>query len=132
MKKFLLTVISFFVLSGVAMAEDVLSVDRAVSGDVETFFENEGDIEPERSDFEVVNYVLMSSEEGARWAVVTLKNTSTGSRIFQQNQLMALFANGERYSPLKHSRTLKSMETVTFSVSFGKSRFPILEVYTRN
>ena len=132
MNRFLLTVMMLCSFSGLAVAQDVLTVDRSVSGDVETVFENEKDIEPHHSDFKVVNYVLMSSEGGARWAVITLNNTSTGSRIFQENQLLALFANGERHPPLKYSRTFNGLETVSLTLAFGVNVFPILEIYTRN
>lgn len=132
MKRYLIMVVMLWGFSTLAMAQDVLTVDRSVSGDVETFFENKEDIVPHRSDFKVVNYVLMSSERGARWAVVTLKNRSTGSRIFQENHMLALFADGERRSPMAHSRTFKSLETLSLTLSFGRSAFPILSIYTRN
>ena len=112
-------------------AQDILTVDRAISGELETFFENENEEEPRRSDFKVVNYVLMSSEKGARWAVVTLKNGSTGSRIFKEDQMLALFADGERRLPMAHSRTFKGQETISLTLSFGRRAFPILTIYTR-
>jgi len=110
--------------------KDILTVDSTVG--VQAKFPNDKNIHPGKSQFEILNYVLMSSEEGERWAVVTLKNTSTGSRIFDHSKIMALFANGVRQSPLEHKQTFEGGEEVSITLPFGRSKFPILEVFTNN
>lgn len=109
-----------------------LKVERGIANPEQFNFANDDNIQPDKSDFEIVNYVLLSNEEGERWVTLTLKNTSSGNRIFDNEQIMALFANGKRHSPLSKSIRFEGKETQTFAIYFGKSHFPILELYTRN
>ncbi|WP_251360108.1 hypothetical protein [Kangiella sp. TOML190] len=109
-----------------------LTVERAIANPQDFNFANNDNIRPEPSDFTIVNYVLLSNEEGERWVTLTLKNTSSGHRIFDNDQVMALFANGKRYSPYSKSLRFEGKEVQTFALNFGKSKFPILEVYTRD
>jgi len=111
---------------------DALSVDRFISQDVDTFFPNDDEVFPQESDFEIINYLLMSSESGERQALVTLKNTSVGNRIFKNSQILALFADGRRRMPLTNTHDFEGREIVSLILSFGVSRFPILEIYTKN
>jgi len=49
---------------------------------------NQDDLkEIKRHDFEVVDYALMSNEQGERWATVTFKNTSSGLRLLANEYL---------------------------------------------
>ncbi len=73
----------------------------------------------------------MSNELGERWAVITLKNSSSGSRVLEHGHLMAIFANGKRKSPRKFKLNFKGDETQSITVSFGESKFPVLSVYSR-
>ncbi len=109
-----------------------LTVERAIANPQDFNFANDDNIRPERSDFEILNYVLLSNEQGERWVTLTLKNSSSGHRIFENDQVMALFANGKRYSPRSKSIRFEGKEVQTFAISFGKSKFPILQVFTRN
>lgn len=111
---------------------DTLIVDRAVSQTLDFSFPNDHNIKPKESDFEVLNYVLMSNETGERWSIVTLRNTSSGSRTFEQHHLMALSANGNRWSPSEHKLNFEGNETQSITVFFGEHKFPILNVYTSN
>ena len=110
---------------------DVFSVDRIVSNDVELNFTNDGDIQPKISDFNVVNYVLMSNDKGDRRAVVTLENQSSGSRIFKSDQLMALMGDGRRLSPHAYKQRFKRGESISMTLSFGNNKTPILQIYIR-
>ena len=110
---------------------DVFNVDRIVSNDVELNFTNDGDIQPKTSDFIVVNYVLMSNEKGDRRAVVTLENQSSGSRIFKSDQVMALMGDGRRISPHTYKQKFTRGESISMTLSFGNSKTPILQIYTR-
>lgn len=120
-------------ISAVASAEDdVLMVDQTLGKEVQLTFPNERNIQPKPGDFKVVNYVPMSSESGDRWAIVTIKNTSSGSRIFESHYLLGLFADGERRAPLEYKQTLIGNETVSMTLAFGRHKFPLLNVIARD
>ena len=85
---------------------------------------------PQVSDFQLVNYVAMSNEVGERWAVVTVRNSSSGGRAFENQHLMAVFADGVRKSPSEFKINFKGNETQTLTVSFGENKFPILSIST--
>jgi hypothetical protein len=74
----------------------------------------------------------MSNEYGERKVTVTLENTSSGNRIFVSDQIMALYANGTRVSPHEKKISFKGKEIQTLTLSFNNSKYPILQVYTRN
>ena len=133
---FTLTVL-LILLSASSSAEDSkiptgLTIERGIANPKQFNFSNDKNFQPDKSDFEIINYVLLSNKEGERWVTVTLKNTASGNRIFDGEQVMALFANGKRYTPAKKSVRFEGKETQTFAINFGKNHFPILEIYTRN
>lgn len=111
---------------------DALTVDRVVDQNIEFNFPNDNNIYPEVSDFEILNYVVMSNEYGERQVTVTLENSSSGNRIFVSDQIMALFANGKRVSPFEEKISFKGGETQTITLNFQNSKYPILRVYTRH
>ncbi|EDM65698.1 hypothetical protein PE36_09783 [Moritella sp. PE36] len=123
---------AFFLLSFSSNANEteVLTVDRVVPNNLELSFPNDRRIKPKSSDFELVNYVVMSNELGERWAVVTVRNSSTGGRSLENGHLMALFANGDRKSPLEFKVNFEGKETQSITVSFGENKFPILTITT--
>lgn len=110
---------------------DALSIDKAITQDIDFQFPNDNNIYPDISDFEIINYVTMSNEQGVRKATVTLHNSSTGNRIFVSKQIMALFANGDRLSPIERKITFKGKEAQTVTLHFGNHNYPILSIYTR-
>nr|WP_068546477.1 hypothetical protein [Thalassotalea crassostreae] len=115
-----------------AKDSDIINVDRAINNDIELSFPNDESIKPKKSDFEVLNYVLMSNEIGERFAVITLRNLSSGNRTLEDNQLMALFADGERKVPTLLKLNFEGNEVQSITVSFGNSKFPILSVYSNS
>ncbi len=127
----LLTISSQTGLASNYAEDDALSIDKAITSDIDFQFPNDNNIYPDTSDFKIVNYVTMSNEQGARRVTVTLLNTSSGNRIFVSKQIMALFANGDRLSPVERKVTFKGKETQTITLSFGTHHYPILSVYTR-
>ncbi|WP_199611383.1 hypothetical protein [Flocculibacter collagenilyticus] len=114
-----------------AEESDVLNVDRSVASSLKLSFPNDKRIEPKTSGFNIENYVLMSNEKGERWAVITATNKAWGRRSLEHHHLMALFANGERSTPLTYRLDFEANETQSFTVSFGENKFPILSIYTR-
>lgn len=115
--------------ASVIAQETALTIDRAVTNSLQLSFPNDNNIKPKASDFNIVNYVLMSNEEGERWAVVTLHNTASGSRSFEQEHLMALFADGSRRSPLEYKLNFSGDEVQSMTLNFGENNFPILAIY---
>lgn len=111
---------------------ELLMVDKQAMAPDELAFPNDDKISPSVSDFELVSFVLMSGDNGERWAALTLKNTSSGTRFLQSTHLLALFANGERKAPLKVKQRFRGNETLSLNVPFGIHKFPILSVYTAN
>jgi len=118
----------FMVFTISANETDVLIVDRVVSKNLELAFPNDKNLKPKPSDFELVNYVIMSNELGERWAVLTLTNTSRGNRTLEHDHIMAMFADGERKNPLELKLNFEGKETQSITVSFGESKFPILSI----
>ena len=130
MHKFLVLVFILLSFSIYADETETLIVDRVIANNLELAFPNDKNIKPKSSDFELINYVIMSNELGERWAVITLNNTSTGSRVLENEHLMALFANGKRTSPLEFKLSFAANETQSITVSFGHNKFPILSINT--
>jgi hypothetical protein len=97
-------------------------------------FENDAQSKPKNRDFTLLNTVLMSSEQGKRVAVVTVRNDASGSRILEGSHFMALFADGQRKTPLSMTQGVKLArgERRSFTVSFGEADYPILSVFTSN
>lgn len=129
MKKILL-LSSLIAFNCTAENSQALTVDRLVPNSFQLAFPNDKDLKPIQSDFDLVNYVLMSNEEGERWAVLTLHNTSGGERVLKHEHLMALFADGARKSPADVKLNFSARELQTVTVSFGYSKFPILSINT--
>ncbi|WP_462156695.1 hypothetical protein [Pseudoalteromonas sp. GB56] len=117
--------------SSVWANNDVIMVDRVVVDSVKLAFPNDEKIQPDLSEFVVDSVVLMSNEEGERWAVVTVSNQANGLRTMTQKHLNAVVANGQRISPIEFSQVFKANETLSLTVYFGHSKFPLLDVHTR-
>ena len=128
MYKFAVPALVFMAFISSANETEVLTVDRVVSKNVVLAFPNDKNLKPKSSDFELLNYVIMSNDIGERWAVLTLTNTSSGNRMLEQSHLMALFADGERKNPLAFKLNFEGEETQSITVSFGESKFPILSI----
>lgn len=121
-----------FTAAHASAQNDVLMIDQSIGTDVQLAFPNDRNIQPRSSPFQVVSYVPMSSELGERWAIVTLKNTSSGSRIFESQYLLGLFADGDRREPQTFKQTFEGHEVVSLTLSFGRHKFPLLNVVARD
>jgi hypothetical protein len=125
----MLVILSF---SALANSEKVINVDRAIPSSLHLAFPNDANITPKKGEFEVLNYILMSNNEGERWAVITLTNLSSGNRELNEDHLLALFADGTRLPPQPFKLSFKGNETQSVTVSFAEYKFPILNVYSSN
>jgi len=112
-------------------ANDALSIDQTPIHTMDLAFPNENNVQPSLGDFGIKNHVLMSNDEGERWAVVTIENEASGRRTLTNKHLLAILANGERIHPNDFSESFDGKEMKSVTMSFGYSKFPILSIYSR-
>ena len=90
--------------------------------------DNDDRLDPKSNDFELHDYAVMSSELGERFALLMIKNTSSGQRILNQEHIVAIFGNCERKLPNTFEQKFSSGESLTVTVNFGLNRFPIVKL----
>ena len=130
MYKFILLALLLISFKVYSSEDEALTIDKVVTSNFELSFPNDKNIKPQGSDFELINYVVMSNLIGERWAVLTLKNKSAGNRMLEKQHIMALFADGSRGYPAEIKLNFEGKETQSITVSFGENKFPILSVQT--
>jgi len=96
--------------------------------DKPVFCEDDEAVYPDKSDFSILEYVLMSSDSGERFALITLVNKSAGQRIFTQDHVVAILGNCKTVRPMPIEKRFASAETLTLRVAFGIHKFPILKI----
>ena len=130
-----ITALIFFLVAYEANAMDasteVLQIENAAFKDKPVFCE-EDILDIKRNDFRLINYELMSSESGERFALISIKNTASGQRILRKENLVAIFADCTSVYPQEIEQTLAADETLTKTVYFGKNKFPIIKITTGN
>jgi hypothetical protein len=126
--KAIFSVLFLFTCTTFANEKEVLTVDRVITHNIELAFDNDKNEKPKLSEFELVNYIVMSNDLGERWAVVTVINQASGNRILENDHLMALFANGERATPAHLKVNFDANETKSLTISFGENKFPLLSI----
>ena len=134
MKKIVIALISSFIAyqaNAVDASKEVLQIENAAFKDKPVFCE-EDILDIKRNDFKLIDYELMSSESGERYALVSIKNTSSGRRILREKNLVAIFSNCTSLYPQKIEQTLAGNETLTKKIYFGKNKFPIIKIITGN
>ncbi len=107
---------------------EIIHFEEAPFKEVPVYCEDKNVIEPRQSDFEILEYALMSSKQGHRYALITIKNTSSGQRSINNQHMIAILANCKRSYPLNLEHKFDGNEIVTMEVNFGIKRFPILKV----
>ena len=136
MKKTMMTLLStllFLVFSSFyVQAFEPLNIDRHLPSDLQLAFPNPNKIQPQRSDFEVINTLPLSSDNGERWALMTIQNVTNGNRTLTQHQLLAILANGSRIFPAEFTQAFQPKETLSLSIYFTTSDFPILQVISNS
>ncbi len=123
--------------SSVALASDldstgVFSYDPVIANRDKFKFYVDEDVEPARSDFQVVSQIFLSNEKGARIAVVSLRNIASGTRTLSNREIVAILANGEKIFPSATHFELLGGDEKSTVLDFGHQLVPILYVYTRN
>ena len=130
MIRVILSLVLFVSFAVYASNDSFLSIDPDIPNEAEIFLPNDDDTFPEKSDFKIISYIAMSSDDGERQALVTLENLSVGTRLFKNEQILGLFADGRRRTPLEKNMRFDGREVASVILSFGVSRFPLLNVYT--
>ncbi|BBN83648.1 hypothetical protein PA25_36330 [Pseudoalteromonas sp. A25] len=134
MKPKCLCVVLLFMSVHVQAQERVYTFDNTLTNIPSNAFTNDQRKYPKESDFKVQAYASMSSADGERAALVTIKNTSSGNRFFESPHIMALFADGQRVAPKMSADkyTVGGHDTLTLTLEFGRYNYPIVNVYTSN
>ncbi|MGF1697892.1 hypothetical protein L4D20_03445 [Vibrio kyushuensis] len=131
MSKYIISALLCLSFSALSDDYEAINIEQVVSERFELAFPNEDNIEPNISDFTVINYILLSEEGGERWAVVTLKNESSSRRTLTEKHLLSTLANGDYIFPSNFSQSFKGNEVMSVIISFAVNKFPILSIKTR-
>jgi len=83
-------------------------------------------LKPKANDFELVRFAPMSNKLGERWALITVRNTSSARRSLKGEYIVATFGNGEQANPTRLNERVDAGEVFTKTVSFGVNKFPII------
>lgn len=111
--------------------EDVLTPDEHIIGQELIQFDNPQRIFPAKSNIKLIHSLMMSNNQGERWATVTLTNQSQGRRTLDHKQLLAVFADGSRHFAAPFVVDFEAKQTLTHIVKFGHHKFPIIRLVTR-
>ncbi|MET0081321.1 MAG: hypothetical protein ABW119_22945 [Candidatus Thiodiazotropha lotti] len=111
---------------------EVLTLDDPIPGSLHLDFTDADDLLPKIGDFKIISSLFMSNQLGERWATLTILNQSSSQRLLDQKYIVALFADGEKRHPIDIEHTFFGKEQITLTISFGKSKFPILRTEVRN
>lgn len=110
---------------------DALEFDPPINAEREFVFESERDLYLALSEFRIVEAKYLSNKKGERWALLTIINLANDSRTFKSDQLLAFFANGEHRHPRNKQQRFRPGETLSLTMNFGVSKFPIVKTQTR-
>ena len=86
---------------------------------------------PAKSDFKLTAASYMSNELGERWALITVKNLSTGQRILKNQHMVATFADGTQAYAKNLEISINGGEQLSRAVQFGVNKFPIVNIKLR-
>ena len=90
--------------------------------------DNKFNLEPKRNQFDLVDYSVMGTENGERFALITIENTSQGQRIFSNEHVVAVLGNCKRIAPLDFRYKMDSGEVISREIYFGYQRYPIVQL----
>lgn len=96
--------------------------------DVTLNCEHDKHITPKRSALVLDNYALMAANNGERVALVTLRNGATGTRIYNQEHIVAVLGDCSRILPRAFEIRLEAQEQRSLQIYFGKQLQPVLQL----
>lgn len=108
--------------------DDVISFDASPFRNSNVFCETNGDVSPRSNEFKLLDYAVMSSKDGRRYALITIENESGGQRIFEHYHLVSTMGDCSRLTPKPIKIIVSSGEVVTFKVDFGVQQYPIVNL----
>lgn len=111
---------------------NIFSIDNAVPDRSKFLFYSNDYLEPARSTLAVVSQFFLSNSKGQRVAVVALRNLTASTHNVSADEVVGVFADGEKRLPGRVELKLVGSEALSYAFDFGTSAFPLLYVYTRN
>jgi len=111
---------------------NIFSIDNAVPDRSKFLFYSNDYLEPARSALAVVSQFFLSNSKGQRVAVVALRNLTASTHNVSADEVVGVFADGEKRLPGRVELKLVGSEALSYAFDFGTSAFPLLYVYTRN
>lgn len=93
-------------------------------------FDQKSPIKPSSNDFQILEISYLSNKLGERWALVTLKNRSSGQRLIDNEYIVATFADGSQAYAKNLDARFSANEILTRSIFFGVKAYPIVRVST--
>jgi hypothetical protein len=114
-----------------AKKDKILYFDEVPTGMNNLHFDDDKDIVPLKNDFELISFAPMSNDAGDRWALITVRNSASGSRKLIKKYMVATFANGKRTYAKALDIMIDGGELYSEAIEFGKSKFPIIKVEMR-
>lgn len=113
-------------IAGDFSTDETLIFEQSPSINSPIRFTHESPLIPDNNDFELLHWQFMSNRIGERWAMITIKNTASGQRIFVRKDIVATFANGQQSFPVtEYSEKFQADEVKTLTIYFGERRFPL-------
>jgi len=83
-------------------------------------------LKPKANDFELLNFAPMSNKIGERWALITVRNTSSGRRFLKSEHIVATFANEEQSNARGLNESVNGGQVFSKMIFFGMNKFPIV------
>ena len=122
-----------FFLANTSLADDslrnnIIRFEDSELRDSHLFCDDKYDLEPKRNQFNLMDYSVMGTENGERFALITIENTSHGQRIFSNEHVVAVLGNCERVAPLEFRHKMDSGEIISREIYFGYQRYPIVQL----
>ena len=109
-----------------------LTFDRYVIDPAELFFEEDSKIRPDKSFINLRNFRPMSNIHGERYAMVTVQNQLNSKQNLDPEEFVGVFADGTHRHPKDFEISINPARTRTFTLDFGKSRFPLVKIVINN
>lgn len=89
-------------------------------------FDHDNELKPKANDFKILEKAFMSNARGERWAVLTLKNSSSGQRLLKNENIVARFADGSQAYAKNLDEVLSGKQKISMAIFFGMHKFPII------
>lgn len=127
-KAFIAALLATVSSAAIADVDSVLHFTPTPFKDSELNCERDKHITPKRSALILENYALMAANNGERVALVTLRNSASGQRIYNQEHIVAVLGDCSRVLPNAFELRLDAHEQRSLQIYFGKQQQPVLQL----